>query len=133
VVGQTFGDNLALSLNADYYKAGTPSWFGVGLKAKIGVNENFYLVPRVEFISSKDGGYQLDSGFGLTPMGAVAGAPTASFYEGTLTGAFPIKKNYEIRAELRGDFSNKDGYFSKGAESKKNQFTGLLGFIAWLP
>jgi hypothetical protein len=133
VIGQTISDTVALSLNADYWKNGDPSWFGIGLKAKLGIAENFYLVPRVEFISSKNAGYQLDSGFGLTAMGAPTGAADASFYEGTLTGAFPIKKNYEIRAELRGDFSNKDGYFSKGGVSKKNQFTGLVGFLAWLP
>jgi hypothetical protein len=128
VVGQSIGDNLSLSLDADYFKFGPANWFGVGLKAKAVVTENFYLAPRVEFISSKKGGYGGDA--------VVAGPLTtgdASIYEGTLTGCFPIKKNYEIRAELRGDFTNKDGTFSKGATSKKNQFTGLIGFLAWLP
>jgi hypothetical protein len=135
VVGQTISDTTALSLNADFWKQGDGSWFGVGVKAKLGISDNFYLVPRVEFVSSKKGGYQNDSGFALPTdaMGNVAASvEDASVYEATLTGAFPIGKNYEIRAEFRGDFANKE-YFLKGATPKKNQFTGLLGFIAWLP
>jgi hypothetical protein len=57
----------------------------------------------------------------------------AAIYEFTVTGVIPVKKNYEIRAEFRGDFTNKDGTFVKGTEPKKNQFTGLIGFLAWLP
>jgi hypothetical protein len=125
VIGQTISDSLAFSLNADYWKRGDANWWGVGLKAKLILDESFYLVPRVEYLKSKDGGFGIDSGFG--PMtGDVA------LYEGTLTAAIPVRKNFEIRAEVRGDFSDQ-ALFAKGMESKKNQFTGLIAFLAWLP
>ena len=133
VVGQAIGDTVALSLNADYWKNDTASWVGAGLKAKITLADNFYIVPRVEFISSKSGGYVADSGFGLDAMGMVpANLADVTLYEGTLTAAFPVKKNYEIRAELRADASNKDA-FSKGSTPEKSQVTGLIGILAWLP
>jgi hypothetical protein len=126
VLAQPLGDAAALSLNADYWKFGSQNWWGVGLKAKLVLDESFYLVPRVEYLKSKAGGYDFDSGFG--GLGGGDGA----LYEGTLTGVIPVKKNFEIRAELRGDFSDKQAFF-KGSTPKKNQFTGLISFLAWLP
>jgi hypothetical protein len=121
VVGQALSDTMALSLNFDYSKTGDSNWFGVGLKAKLGLHENFYLAPRVEYLKSKAGGYAIVSGF------------DGALYEGTLTAGIPVAKNYEIRAEVRGDFTDKDGIFDKGGTSRKNQFTGLVGFLAFLP
>lgn len=118
VVGQALSDTMALSLNADYFKVGSANWFGVGLKAKLGLHENFYLAPRVEFLKAKNS--------------YVAATFEGQIYEGTLTLGVPVQKNYEIRAEFRGDFSDKQ-IFTKGATPKKNQFTGLIGFLAWLP
>jgi hypothetical protein len=117
VVGQALSDTFALSLNGDYAKTGPANWYGVGLKAKAVLHENFYIVPRVEFLKSKN----LYAGL------------VGSLYEGTLTGAIPVRKNYEIRLELRGDFCDKDTQFNKGGTPKKNQFTGLIGVMAWLP
>jgi hypothetical protein len=130
VVGQTVNDNLALSLNADYWKNGDPHWWGVGIKAKVGLHENFYLAPRFEYIGSKNGGYGGDAGLATTSPLTMG---DAAIYEFTVTGVVPVKKNYEVRAEFRGDFTDKDGTFFKGTENKKNQFTALLGFLAWLP
>jgi len=129
VVGQALSDTMALSLNFDYNKAGSANWFGVGLKAKLGLHENFYLAPRVEFVKQKNGFYGTQAGFGNLTM---VGATDASVYEGTLTFGIPVQKNYEIRAEFRGDFSDKE-VFAKGGTAKKNQFTGLVGFLAFLP
>jgi hypothetical protein len=129
VLGQTISDTVALSLNADYWKAGDPYWFGIGLKAKLVLDESFYLVPRVEYLSSKKGAYGLDAGY------AAASPITtgdAALYEGTLTAAIPVRKNYEIRLEFRGDFSDQTA-FAKGGTAKKSQFTGLIGILAWLP
>jgi hypothetical protein len=123
VLAQPLGDH-ALSINADYWKNGDANWWGIGAKAKLVLDESFYLVPRVEYLKSKSGGYS-ESGF-TPPMGDVA------LYEGTLTAAFPVKKNFEIRAEVRADFSDSE-VFAKGMTPKKNQFTGLVGFLAWLP
>jgi hypothetical protein len=128
VVGQSLGDNFSLSLDADYWKTGPANWFGVGLKAKAVVTDNFYLAPRVEFISSKKGGYGLDAG-----VATAAAVDTASLYEGTLDLCFPIRKNYEIRGEFRADASNKELFAKSATENKKAQFTGLVGFLAWLP
>jgi hypothetical protein len=129
VVGQTINDMIGLSLNFDYNKQGPANWFGVGLKAKLGLSDMFYLAPRVEYLKQKNGFYGAQSGFGAL---TTAGNTDAGLYEGTLTGVIPVKKNYEIRAELRGDFSDKQ-VFAKGGTAKKNQFTGLIGFLAWLP
>jgi Putative beta-barrel porin-2, OmpL-like. bbp2 len=119
VVSQPLGEH-GLSLNADFFKEGDTQLVGAGLKVKLILDESFYLVPRVELVSSKT----LDMAGGTTT--------TTTLYEGTLTAAIPIRKNYEIRAELRGDFSDKEVYL-KGATPKKSQFTGLIGVLAWLP
>jgi hypothetical protein len=130
VVGQIVGDRFALSLNADYWQSGDPSWFGIGLKAKLGLHENFYLAPRVEYVNSQSGGYGIDAGLGMShPLSTDGG----SLYEFTVTGGVPVKQNYEIRVEFRGDFTDKDGVFVKGVTPRKSQFTGLVGFLAWLP
>jgi hypothetical protein len=127
VLGQTISDTIALSLNADYWKLDTANWWGVGLKAKLVLDESFYLVPRVEYLKSKNGGYGADSGFAGAATGDVA------LSEGTLTAAIPVKKNFEIRIEFRGDFSDKTAFTKSATEQKKNQFTGLVSFLAWLP
>jgi hypothetical protein len=130
VVGQAISDTLALSLNADYFKFDQANWFGIGIKGKVSLHENFYLAPRFEYVKSKNGAYGNLSGIGaMHPLTTGDG----SIYEGTVTLGFPIRNTYEIRAEFRGDFSDKDGAFAKGTTPKKNQFTGLIGFLAWLP
>jgi hypothetical protein len=52
-------------------------------------------------------------------------------------GGLTVAKHFELRLELRGDFANKD-IFQKGAATptdvvynRKNQFTGLLAFLAY--
>jgi len=117
VLGQSLSDTMGLSLNFDYNKVGSANWWGVGLKAKLGLSDMFYLAPRVEFLKSK---------------GLYAGY-TGQIYEGTLTAGVPVAKNYEFRAEFRADFTDKDTIFDKGGVDRKNQITGLLGFLAWLP
>jgi hypothetical protein len=125
VVGQTLSDTVALSLNGDYFKFGNQNWWGVGLKAKIGLHENFYVAPRFEFVKSENGGYATSAGF--APLAA-----NGHIMEGTLTLGVPVARTYEIRGEFRGDFG-KDKYFNKGGVARDNQFTALIGFLAWLP
>jgi len=124
VVGQALTDTMALSLNADFNKIGDNNWWGVGVKAKLGLSDMFFLAPRFEYLKSKNKG-----AMGLGSYGGLDGA----LYEGTLTAGIPVKKNYEIRAEFRADFSDKDGIFNKGGVNRKNQMTGLIGVLAWLP
>jgi len=126
VLAQPLGDH-ALSINADYWKLGDQNWWGLGVKAKLVLDESFYLVPRVEYLKSKAGAYGFDSGFA-----GLGGTVDGALYEGTLTAAIPVKKNFEIRAEVRADFSDQEA-FLKGSTPRKNQFTGLVGFLAWLP
>lgn len=123
VAAHALTDSIALSLNADYFTAGdnaagsNVNWWGVGLKGRFILSDMFNLAGRFEYLKSKNGGYS----------GVANDA-----YEFTVTGVIPVKKNYEIRAEVRGDLSG-DKIFYKGSTPKSNQFTGLIGFLAWLP
>jgi len=51
-------------------------------------------------------------------------------YEGTLMGGLTVAKHFETRLEFRGDFANQD-LFNKGGVARKNQFTGLVAFLAY--
>jgi hypothetical protein len=53
----------------------------------------------------------------------------AVLHEGTLIGGLVVAKHFETRLELRGDFANQD-LFNKGGTPRKNQFTGLVAFLA---
>ena len=68
------------------------------------------------------------SGFVTPPTPASAG--DAILYEGTLMGGLTVAKHFETRLELRGDFANKD-LFNKEGAGRKNQFTGLVAFLAY--
>ena len=118
VLGQALSDTMNLSLNFDYNKVGPANWWGLCLEAKLGLSDMLFISPRFEYLKSK--------GLYANYTGAV--------YEGTLTAGIPVKKNYEIRAEVRADMSDKDTFgFNKMGMPKKNQVTGLIGIIAWLP
>jgi hypothetical protein len=141
VIGQALGDTVALSINADYFKQGDANWWGVGVKAKLGLHENFYIAPRFEYLKSKGGAYAGSAAsFGPLPdpdMPLAVPHPAYTtdeyaLYEATLTLGVPVAKNYEIRAEVRADMSDKE-FFDKGGVPKKNQVSGTLGFLAWLP
>jgi hypothetical protein len=122
VVSQGFGDAFALNLNFDYYKSagdGDPYWLGAALMGKISAAEMLYIALRGEWVYSKNGGY-----------GLVLPTDKFSIYEGTVMAGIPVGANYELRLEVRGDFSNKE-LFAKGSEMKKNQFTGLAAFLAF--
>jgi hypothetical protein len=45
-------------------------------------------------------------------------------------GGLTVAKHFETRLELRGDFANKD-LFNKEGAGRKNQFTGLVAFLAY--
>ncbi|HEY0713420.1 MAG TPA: porin [Polyangia bacterium] len=115
VVNQNLGEAFALNLNFDYFKADEANWLGFALMGKLTLAPSAYLAARGEFVKS-DGGY-----YALTDT---------SIYEGTVTLGLPFGANYELRIEARGDFSDKE-IFAKGAETKKQQFTGTAAFLAW--
>jgi hypothetical protein len=130
----------SVGLNVDYLKTGTPYWIGAAAMGKYAFTDLFNVAARFELVSSKSGGYT--SGF-ATPTPTVDPAPPAAdprggdvfLYEGTIMGGLTVAKHFELRLELRGDFANKD-IFQKGdagevAYNRKNQFTGLVAFLAY--
>ncbi len=117
VAARTITETVAVNLNVDYNKTGSTNWWGVSGMGRVVVNPCLNIALRGEYLKSKS----LYGGM----MGDIA------LYEGTLTAGIPVAKNFEFRAEVRGDFSDKEA-FSKGKTPKKNQFTGLIGFLAWL-
>jgi hypothetical protein len=130
----------SVGLNVDYLKDGTPYWIGAAAMGKYAFTDMFNVAARFELVSSKTGGYTL--AFPI-PTPTTAPTPPATdprggdvfLYEGTLMGGLTVAKHFELRLELRGDFANKD-IFQKGAApdvvyNRKNQFTGLLAFLAY--
>ena len=133
----------SVGLNVDYLKAGTPYWIGAAAMGKYAFTDLFNVAARFELVSSKSGAYT--SGFPAPPTPPVTTPPTPPpadprgddvfLYEGTLMGGLTVAKHFELRLELRGDFANKE-IFQKGdagevAYNRKNQFTGLLAFLAY--
>jgi hypothetical protein len=117
----------SVGLNIDYLKTGTPYWIGAAAMGKYAFTDLFNVAARFELVSSKSGGYT--SGFAVTPP-ATAYTGDAVLYEGTLMGGLTVAKHFETRLELRGDFA--DQYlFTKGDAPRKNQFTGLVAFLAY--
>ena len=111
--------NLSVGGNLDYWKAGTPYWFGIAAMGRYIISDAFNVAARAEYIYDKSGGY------------VVANAQdTVSLYEFTGQGAWTVNKHYELRLEIRADMSNKEE-FAKGATPKKNQVTGLLAALAY--
>ena len=105
---------------------GTPYWIGAAAMGKYAFTDLFNAAARFELVSSKSGGYT--SGFVTPPTARPAG--DAILYEGTLMGGLTVAKHFETRLELRGDFANKD-LFNKEGAGRKNQFTGLVAFLAY--
>jgi hypothetical protein len=116
VLGQSFGEAVAVNLNVDYFKNGPASWVGASAMSRFALSELFYLALRAEVLTSRSGGY---------------GGVTEDFnlFETTLAASLPVGPNYEMRLELRGDFSNRD-LFHKGMDTRKNQLTALTAFLA---
>ena len=130
----------SVGLNVDYLRDGTPYWIGAAAMGRYAFTDMFNVAARFELVSSKSGGYT--SAFSV-PTPTTAPAPPAAdprggdvfLYEGTLMGGLTVAKHFELRLELRGDFANKD-IFQKGTSTdvvynRKNQFTGLLAFLAY--
>jgi hypothetical protein len=115
VASQTISDAFGLNLNVDYIKSGPNKAFGAALMARLSLSEAFYLALRGEY-------------FKLDPDGDTG---DGAFFEGTLMGGLPIGSNYEIRLELRGDFSDEEVFRVTPMGGEKNQFTGTAAFLAF--
>ena len=73
---------------------------------RLTLTEMVYLALRGEYVHSKDGGYPT----GLTT--------DIDLFEGTLMVGLPVGSNYELRVEVRGDFSDED-VFLKGERAAR--------------
>jgi len=120
VVSKDMG-KVSVGANLDYFKMGTPYWFGVAGMGRFILSDAFNVAARAEYIYSKSGAY-----------GAIV-VPTTdkiSFYEVTAMGAWTVDKHFELRLEIRADMANQE-VFDKGGTARKNQVTGLLGALAY--
>jgi hypothetical protein len=111
--------NISVGGNLDYFKMGTPYWFGIAGMGRYTISDAFNVALRAEYIYDKSGAYVVAS-----PQ------DTVSLYEVTGQGAWTVGKHYELRLEIRADMANKEE-FQKGATPKKNQVTGLLAALAY--
>ncbi len=115
VAGFTVSDQLALNLNFDYVKFGDPYLWGIAVMGRLMAAEHLALAIRGEFL--KDHGL-----YGL--------AADSNIFEGTVGAALPFGGHYELRGELRGDFSG-DDVFTTGTEVTSSQFTGTVAALAF--
>jgi hypothetical protein len=111
--------SASIGLNVDYWQTGTPYWIGAAVMGKYAFTELFNAAARFELLSSKSGAFT-----------GTAYTGDAVLYEGTLMGGVTVAKHFETRLELRGDFADQD-LFTKGSAARKNQFTGLVAFLAY--
>ena len=116
----------SVGLNVDYFKVGTPYWVGAAAMGKYAFTDLFNAAARFELVSSKNGGYTAASPH--TASHGLRGRCGAlrRYSDGRLT----VAKHFETRLEFRGDFANQD-LFNKGGVARKNQFTGLVAFLAY--
>jgi hypothetical protein len=106
---------LSLAANLDFLKEGAAHWFGASVMAKVSITDSLTAALRGEFLKDKN----------------LYGVDEASLYEGTAMLGYTWAKHFEIRAEVRADLSS-EKVFLKGETPRKNQLTGLLGFLAYL-
>ncbi len=112
----TINDKFGLNLNVDYIKAPDDNandyLIGAALMGRYLVAEHLYLAARGEFLST-----HID-----------ARAHTTTVEEGTLMAGVPVGKNFELRPEVRADFSGDDVY---AGGTKTKQFTGEIAALAF--
>lgn len=131
VVSHNLSDQLGLNLNFDYIKQGDFHATGAALMGRYIAAEHLTLAARAEFLSDK----------GILFAGIT---DTQSVYEGTVTLGVPFAGHFEMRAEVRGDFSNKEVFpadkgavdpvtmLPGGADFKKQQVTGTVAFLGFI-
>jgi hypothetical protein len=116
VAGQSFGERVALNLNVDYAKDGDAYWIGGALMGRFVLGELLYVALRGEALATRKGGYN-----GITQ--------DLNLFETTAQAGITVGSNYEIRIELRGDYSNRD-LLLHGHEARSAQLTALAAFLA---
>jgi hypothetical protein len=121
VVAVTVNDKFGLNLNVDYIKAyddvAKDYQIGAALMGRYAVADHLYLAARGEFLSTHQD---------VVPV--ILTSHTTTIEEGTVMAGIPVGKNFELRPEIRADFSG-DQIFAGG--TKKNQVTGELAALTF--
>jgi hypothetical protein len=123
VVGAfTVNSQLGLNVNFDYVKAPPATsvaddhQLGVSVMGRYVISDRLNFAARGEFLQNHFGGV------------------STNVEEGTIMLGIDVGKNFELRPELRGDFSG-DQVFAVDPTTmlptKKNQFTGTLAALTW--
>ena len=119
VVALTLNDKFGLNLNADYIKAFDDNakdyQIGAAIMGRYVVADHFYLAARGEFLS--------------THVDAVSHTTTVE--EGTVMGGIPVGKNFELRPEVRADFSGDKVFAVTPTDGKKSQVTAELAALTF--
>jgi hypothetical protein len=114
----TLSDKFGLNLNIDYIKAwdnfADDYQVGAALMGRFVLSDSAYVAARGEFLRTKATVY--------------TGAVTTTVEEKTLMLGLPVGKNFELRPEVRADFSG-DNVYAGG--TKKSQFTGEIAALAF--
>ncbi len=125
VVGAfTVNSAFGLNLNFDYVKAPPTTsvaddhQVGVSVMGRYVISDRLNFAARGEFLQNHFGGVSTNVG------------------EGTVMMGIDVGKNFELRPELRGDFSGDQIFaFDPAAAvptpTRKNQFTGTLAALTW--
>jgi hypothetical protein len=120
VASYTMG-NLGLNLNFDYIK--DESWFldpllGVALMGHYTVSDHLNVTGRFEYVQNT----------------AASGATANKLEEVTVGIAAPVAGHFEVRPEIRADFSSPHVFvesFDPMTATKGTQVTGLLAFLGY--
>ena len=118
----TINSNFGLNLNFDYVKAppagptmadssnGSDHQLGLAVMGRYVISDHLNFAARGEWLQNHFAGI------------------SSNVEEGTIMLGIDVGKNFELRPELRGDFSG-DDVFANG--TKKNQFTGTVAALTW--
>ncbi|HXJ21565.1 MAG TPA: outer membrane beta-barrel protein [Polyangia bacterium] len=120
----TISDKLGLNVNFDYVKAppltsvSDDHQIGVAVMGRYVISDHLNFAARGEFLQNHFGGV------------------SSNVEEGTVMLGIDVGKNFELRPELRGDFSGDDVFgvdtsTTPTSTTKKNQFTGTVAALTW--
>ncbi|HTV01074.1 MAG TPA: porin [Luteitalea sp.] len=103
-----------IDIGRDTVDGQTVAWQGVAAYGRYLVNPTWALTPRFEVFEDREG---------------FATGTTQTLREFTLTSEHMLVKNLSIRLEFRRDWSTADFFEYRDTGFKRNQSTGLVGFI----
>lgn len=138
VVPITLSDKLGLNLNVDYINA--PNFFPFGAASMTPDNSNNYIIgasAMARFVLNDHAYVAARYEFVRTHIGEGGGSVNNNLMEFTAMLGLPVGKNFELRPEVRGDFSSGDieNVFAIDPgtmlPTKKNQFTGTLAALTF--